>query len=215
MTIKLIGYSRSPYTLRVIECLHELGLPYQLDSPANFQDLKSEDFLATKHPFGRIPVLIDDDFTIAESRPICRYLATKYQGKHSDTILIPNDIYQASLVDQYISYDISYYDPPITKIIYQEIRAKRNNETPDSAVVKQASEDLAKVLDVYEKLLKGKDYLNGEFSLADLFHCPTTYYVYSEVFPDLWNDRPNVKKWWDRLNNRPAWKKTLEDRDKN
>ncbi|KAF0547202.1 glutathione S-transferase [Gigaspora margarita] len=210
MTIKLIGKSLSIPTVRVIICLKELGLPYELESPASLQSLKDEDYIANKHPFGKIPVLFDGDFRITESRPICRYLVPKYQGKHNDTILIPNDVHKAGLVDQFISYELSYYDPPISKLIHQEKFSKRLfNKDPDPEVIKQAREEFAKVLDVYEKLLERKEYLNGEYSLADIVH---TYYVYGIVtHSDLWDNRPNVKNWWNRLCNRAVIKKSLEE----
>ncbi|CAG8698921.1 31127_t:CDS:2 [Racocetra persica] len=213
MTIKLIGLKRSTATLSVIVCLNELGLPYQLEVPANFSvDIKSEDFLANKHPFGKVPVLIDGDFTINESRAICRYLTSKYQGKHTNKILIPNDVHQAGLVEQAISYESFYYDPPVSKIVYQEVIYKFHGKESNPEIVKQACEDLSKVLDVYEKLLEGKEYLSGEYSLADLFHYPFTYYAYTYAKrSDLWDTRPNVKKWWERLCNRDAWKKSLVD----
>ncbi|CAG8835218.1 33075_t:CDS:2, partial [Gigaspora margarita] len=194
--------------------LHELGLPYELEPPASYQSLKDEDYIANKHPFGKMPVLFDGDFRITESRPICRYLVSKYQGKHNDTILIPNDVHNAGLVDQFISYELSYYDPPISKLFYQEKVAKRFlNEDPDPEIIKQAREELAKVLDVYEKLLEGKEYLNGEYSLADLVHCPSTYYVYGIVttHSGLWDSRPNVKNWWNKVYNRDVIKKSLEE----
>ncbi|CAG8804091.1 26869_t:CDS:1, partial [Racocetra persica] len=104
----------------------------------------------------KIPVLIDEDFTINESRAICNYLTSKYQGKHNATILIPTDVHKARLVLQCISYELFYYNPPIFKLIQQEIAAKKfYNKDPDQ-VIKQAREELAKVLDVYEKILEEK-----------------------------------------------------------
>ncbi|CAG8842531.1 10069_t:CDS:1, partial [Racocetra persica] len=49
MTIKLIGYPPSTATLRVIICLREVGIPYELEPPASFQSLKDEDYIANKH----------------------------------------------------------------------------------------------------------------------------------------------------------------------
>ncbi|CAG8613554.1 34202_t:CDS:2, partial [Racocetra persica] len=193
MTIKLIGFPVSGNILRVTMTLKELGLPYEFEVPANLQAIKTDDYLANKHPFGKIPVLIDGDFTINESRAICNYLASKYQGKHNDTILIPTDVHKAGLVSQCISYESFYYNPPIFKLVQQEIAAKKfHNKDPDQEVIKQAREELAKVLDVYEKILEGKEYLNGEFSLADLFHAPSTHYIYNiEAHSELWDSRPN------------------------
>ncbi|CAG8608381.1 2504_t:CDS:2 [Cetraspora pellucida] len=213
MSIKLIGFPSSGPLLRVIITLRELGLPYELEIPANIQAIKEEDYIKNKHPFGKIPVLIDGDFVINESRPICTYLVSKYQGKHNNTNLIPSDVHKAGLVGQYVSYESSYYDPPISTIIYQEIYSKKfHNKDPDPEVVKQAREELAKVLDVYEKILEGKEYLNGEYSIADIFHIPSTHYVYGiDAHSDLWDSRPNVKNWWNRLYNREAVKKTFDE----
>ncbi|RIB13992.1 thioredoxin-like protein [Gigaspora rosea] len=185
MTIKLIGYLYSGPTMRIIITLRELGLPYEFETPANFEVLKSEDFLTNKNPFGKIPVLFDGEFRIVESRSICRYLASKYQGKNNNMILIPNDIHKAGLVDQFVSYEIFYYDPPVLKLVSQEVYAKKFwDKNPDPEIVKQGREELIKVLDIYEKLLEGKEYLNGEFSLADIYHSPNTHHVYAK-YSDL------------------------------
>ncbi|CAG8742023.1 11439_t:CDS:2, partial [Dentiscutata erythropus] len=171
MAIKLIGYAQSLPTRRVILTLNELGLSYEFEAVTEIHTIKTEEFFANKHAFGKIPVLCDGDFTINESRAICRYLVSKYQ-KDVKTVLIPNDINKASLVEQYISYELSYFDQPLTKILLHEVFNKRRGEPTDETVVKEAREEIAKTLDVYEKILLGKDYLNGEFSLADLFHIP-------------------------------------------
>ncbi|KAF0482037.1 glutathione S-transferase [Gigaspora margarita] len=169
--------------------------------------------LLTCYNSGKIPVLFDGDFRIIESRPICRYLASKYQGKNNNTILIPNDVHKAGLVDQFVSYETSYYDPPVFKLVSQEVFAEKFwNKNPDPEIIKQGREELIKVLDIYEKLLEGKEYLNGEFSLADIYHSPYTHYVYGVAkHSELWDSRPNVKNWWNRLRNREAVKKTLEE----
>ncbi|CAG8631206.1 20630_t:CDS:2 [Cetraspora pellucida] len=213
MTIKLIGYPISTPTLRVVICLKELGIPYEFEPPASFQALKDKDYIANKHAFGKIPVLLDGDYVINESRAICRYLVSKYQGKYNDTILIPSDVHKAGLVEQFISYESCYYDSPVSKIIGQEVFAKKfRGKDPDPEIIKQGREDLSKVLDVYEKLLEGKEYLIGEFSLADIFHCPCTNLAYGiAAHSDLWDNRPNVKNWWNNLRNRDCIKKSFEE----
>src|SRR5687767_3628916 len=121
---------------------------------------------------GRIPVLNDDGFQIYESRAIARYLVNKYQGTQTSTILIPSDVKKAALVEQFISVETSYYDSPVAKFVKQVVFSKYHGSSPDPEKVKEAREEINKVLDVYETLLEGKDYLAGEFSLADIFHYP-------------------------------------------
>uniref|UniRef100_A0A1D1XHE7 glutathione transferase n=1 Tax=Anthurium amnicola TaxID=1678845 RepID=A0A1D1XHE7_9ARAE len=213
MTIELHGYSGSTYTLTLIHTLKEMGIPFELIQPAKFEDIKTEEYLATKHPFGKIPVLIDDGFRIYESRAIARYLVNKYQGTKNSTILIPKDVEKAALVDQFISVEESYYTDPIKKLVYQLVFSKRRGGSPDPEVIKQAREDTNKVLDVYEKLLEGKDYLAGEFSLADILHIPYTQYAINAGQDDLFNNpnRPNVSRWWKNISERENWKQTISE----
>ena len=50
MTIELISFSGSGLTLSIITVFKELGLTYKLSPPAQFEDIKTPEFLATKHP---------------------------------------------------------------------------------------------------------------------------------------------------------------------
>src|ERR1043165_5291710 len=68
---------------------------------------------------GKVPVLIDDGFTIYESRAICRYLIAKYQGTKNSTILIPSDVHKAALANQFLSVEESYFDPPGGKLYFE------------------------------------------------------------------------------------------------
>ncbi|RIA83762.1 glutathione S-transferase [Glomus cerebriforme] len=213
MTIQLIGYPASTFTLIVIATLEELGIPFELTPLTNFADIKTPEYLATKHPFGMIPVLIDDGFKLYESRAIARYLVNKYQGTKNSTVLIPSDVQKAALVNQYISVETSYFTDPLKKLFYQEIFSKRHGQPVDPEIIKVAREEINKVLDVYEKLLEGKDYLTGEFSLADIVHYPYTQYAVNSGHGDLFNDpkRPNVARWWKIISEREAWKKVISE----
>ncbi|PKY29612.1 thioredoxin-like protein [Rhizophagus irregularis] len=127
MTIQITGYSISPFCLVLFHVLKELGLSYEFTQPGSFEEIKSPEYLATKHPFGKIPSLIDDGFQIYETRAIARYLVNKYQGKKNSTVLIPSDVQKAALVEQFISVEISYYTQPLGKLVGQLVFAKRRD----------------------------------------------------------------------------------------
>ncbi|CAB4439884.1 unnamed protein product [Rhizophagus irregularis] len=91
-------------------------------------------------------------------------------------------------------------------MLSQLILAKSQGKEPDLKIVNENREELDKTLDIYEKLLEGKDYLTGEFSLADLLHIPLTYYAFKAGEGDLWNKRPNVLRWWKNIGERECWK---------
>jgi glutathione S-transferase len=138
-------------------------------------------------------------------------LIKKYQGTKTSTVLIPSDVQKAALVEQFISVETSYYTQPLSKMAIQLVFSKHRGKEPDLKIVDEAREELDKVLDVYEKLLEGKDYLTGEFSLADLLHIPYTFYAINAGEGDLWNKRPNVSRWWKNISERECWKNLVTE----
>ena len=66
-----------------------------------------------------------------------------------------------------------------------------------------------------KRILEGKEYIAGEFSLADILHCPNTHYAIATGH-NFWNDpkRPNVARWWKNISEREAWKKVAAEIEK-
>jgi len=61
------------------------------------------------------------------------------------------------------------------------------------------------------KILAKQPYLAGqEFTLADLFHLPYGAWLVKLGEGNVFESRPNVKKWWDRITSRPSWKAVQE-----
>jgi glutathione S-transferase len=50
MTIQVYGFFKSPYCLLLFNILKELGIPYEFIKPANHEEIKTPEYLATKHP---------------------------------------------------------------------------------------------------------------------------------------------------------------------
>ena len=140
-------------------------------------------------------------------------MINKYQKTNNSTILIPSDPQKAALVDQFLSVGISYFNAPFTKLVVQEVFIKFRGGTKNPEIVKEAREEISNLLDIYEKLLEGKDYIAGEFSLADVFHIPNMQYVFNTGHGDLWSDpkRPNVARWWKNISERESWKNTISE----
>src|SRR2546423_10865434 len=111
---------------------------------------------------GKVPVLIDYGFTIYETRQIARYLVNKYQGTKNSTVLIPSDVQKAALVDQFISVQHSYYDDALLKLVKELFAKVFGDRNPDPEIIKESLKDIDKVLEVYEKILEGKEYIAGE-----------------------------------------------------
>jgi glutathione S-transferase len=164
---------------------------------------KQPGYLA-KQPFGLVPVLEDDDFTMYESRAIIRYLDERLSGP----ALTPKDLKDRGRMEQFISMEQSYFSAPALKIIWNLMFKKMMGQEPDMAAVSQGKADVARTLDVVEKELATREFLAGSaFTLADIVWMPYAQYLVSSGEGALLTDRPNVAAWWKRVSGRSSWVK--------
>lgn len=89
MVLKVYGFPYSTCTQKVLTALYEKDVPFEFVLVDLFTGKqKSEEYLK-RQPFGKIPVLEDDGYSVYESRAIVKYIAKKYAGQ--GTKLIPDD----------------------------------------------------------------------------------------------------------------------------
>jgi glutathione S-transferase len=75
VSTKIIGSYLSPYVRKVLVCLDIKGIPYEIDPIVPFY---ANDDFARLSPVRRIPILVDDSVTLADSSVICEYLDERY-----------------------------------------------------------------------------------------------------------------------------------------
>ena len=75
MSVKIIGSYLSPYVRKILVLLQLKGITYEIDPIVPF--FGDERFSAMS-PLRRIPVLIDDRVTLADSSVIAQYLEERY-----------------------------------------------------------------------------------------------------------------------------------------
>ena len=202
--MKVYGHPMSTCTRKVLTTLAEKGQEAEfvlVDLMKGEQ--KQPDYLA-RHPFGVVPVLEDDGFSLYESRAIIRYLDEKLPGIQ----LTPSDLKERARMNQFMSIEQSYLASPTVKIVFQLIFGKMQGKEPDMAIVEAARTEVQKPLDVADKTLAGQEYLAGSsLSLADIGWMPYVQYLFAAGQGSLVTDRPNVGAWWNRVSSRPSWKK--------
>ncbi|PIA33051.1 hypothetical protein AQUCO_04200063v1 [Aquilegia coerulea] len=207
--VKVYGMPLSSCTARVLTCLIEKGVEYELITlNLAVGEHKQPSFLA-KQPFGQIPVLEDGDLTLFESRAIAKYVAYKYKDQGTDLLRHENPK-ESAVVVVWTEVESQQYNPPISSLVYELLIKGMYGMTTDQAVVDAQSEKLGKVLDVYEARLTENKYLAGNFySLADQNHIPYTYFLMKTPAASLINSRPHVKAWWEDISSRPSFQKVL------
>ncbi|KAJ6752717.1 GLUTATHIONE S-TRANSFERASE F12 [Salix koriyanagi] len=183
MAVKVYGPATAVCPQRVMVCLLEKGVEFDLvHVDLDSGEQKLPEFLL-KQPFGQVPVVEDGDFRLYESRAIIRYYAAKYEDRGTKSTGLHTR---------------------------RESSESGSKVTPTWS--KLSRRKLEKVLDVYEKRLSRSKYLAGEsFTLADLSHMPATRYLISEAgLGHLVKDRKKLNAWWEDISSRPSWKKMID-----
>ncbi|KAL6564217.1 hypothetical protein OROMI_015667 [Orobanche minor] len=195
MAIKVHGPLLSPAVTRVLACLHEKELDYELlpvDMTSN-EHKRSLSFPSA--PFGQVPGFEDGDLKIFESRAINRYIAHTYADK--GTPLVCKDLRKMAIVLVGLEVEAHHYDSAAGKLL-RELYFKPFflGTIGDEAIAKEQEVQLAKVLDVYESRLAEFKYLCGDtFTLTDLHHLPTLDYLMGTRAKAIFDERPRVSAW--------------------
>ena len=202
--MKVYGHPMSTCTRKVLTVLAEKGHTAEFVLVDLMKGEQKQPSHLSRNPFGVVPVLEDDGFSIYESRAIIRYLDEKLGG----TSLTPSDLHERARMNQWISIEQSYLSSPAVKILRQRVMNPMMGQTSDENAVTTAKSEIARVLDVAEETLAKQEYLaGGSFSLADISFLPYVQYLFTARCGDLVTERPNVSAWWDRVGKRPSWLK--------
>jgi maleylacetoacetate isomerase len=114
-----------------------------------------------------VPVLVDDERVVADSTVILRYL----EDVRPEPPLWPSEEARRAELDVFLDwFNRVWKRPP------NEIEAERGQAEPDRARIDELGRELAGSLDLFERLLSGRDYLFGEFSAADCAAFPFLKY---------------------------------------
>jgi glutathione S-transferase len=192
--IRLYDFPQSPYCQKVRLVLAEKDLSYEktfVDLMKNEQ--KSPEFLRL-NPYGKVPVLIDDGEAIYDSTVVNEYLEDEYPHPP----LMPEASGERARVRMFEDFADNSFTAQ-GGLLAAELR--KPAEQVDQERVQRYRADLVRVLEFLERQLEGKDYVAGDFSLADLAFIPRMLQL-----PGLGVEIParlkNVLSWSDRLRQR-------------
>jgi glutathione S-transferase len=151
------------------------------------------------NPYGRVPVLVDDDFVLYESSAIMEYLEVVFPTP----ALLPSDARGRALVSMHVKLCDVEFGAQTRTVIFPRRFLPR--ERWDMAVQEQAINVIAKHLGVLHSQLAGHEYLVGNaFSLAEIAYAPFLELLsLLELEPP-----PNVAAWKARIEARPSFAAT-------
>ncbi len=149
------------------------------------------------NPFGQVPVLEDDGLVIAESLAILEYLDDRYPAQP----LRPADAEGRAITRQLMLWSGDYLLPAWKAWMLPRFSP---DVAPDDVSVSRGRHDISEHLDVLADRLRGREWLAGAYSLADICYAPFVTTLDLVDLGGLLDERPVVRAWVDRLAARPA-----------
>jgi glutathione S-transferase len=183
---------------RCLWLLEEIGVPYERLSSNMQEPGGREKFEREVFSGGKVPFLIDGDVRLFESMAINFYLAAKYEPE-----LLPADLYERALVDQWSYWAITNLQPEALKVMMHSMFLPEPQR--DAKILEGARAASARYLAQLEGELAGDFLVGSRFTLADV-NCGSV--VNLAVRAGL-TAGPRVDAWIARLRARPAYQKAL------
>jgi len=197
--MKIFGHPMSTCTRKVLMTLGETNQPHELVVVDVMKGEHKQPAQIARQPFGKVPALQDGDFTLFESRAMCRYINDKVNGP-----LVPRDLRDRARMEQWISVETSYFTDPVMKFVFHHVfKREQSKEVLDAAATQ-----LDAALAVMDKQLAGNPFLAGNaFTLADICFMPYVEYGMNTPAKDIVAKHAHVMAWWNKISERPTWRK--------
>lgn len=195
----------TPNGIKASLALEEMGLAYEAHRVTlSDADVKSSEFLSL-NPNNKIPAIIDPDgpdgtpVTLFESGAILIYLAEK-SGK-----FIGSTATEKAEVIQWVMWQMGGLGPMFGQLGFFSKFA--GSQWEDKRPQQRYIDESKRLLGVLNTALEGKDWVAGEYSIADMAIGPWLGALDFYGTKDLlgWEDFGNVVAYWDRFSARPAF----------
>src|SRR5215203_871879 len=177
--------------MRTRMVLHEKGIDFEVHEV----DLsnKSEEFLSVS-PYGKVPVLSVNGTSLYESNIVNEYLDEVYDSPR----LMPNDPEERALVRSWMAFADDYFFPSLYRVRMGLQRGYSEDE------IEEAKERLHDALSRLEHQLEGREYLVGDYTLADIAHAGNfqRLRILAKSGEITLHEYPNVMEWMERVERR-------------
>lgn len=203
MTLKLYNADLSPNCLRVRAVAFELGVELEMIE-IKLASAGSNDTLRAVNPNSKVPVLVDEDFVLWESRAINNYLCSK----RPDRNLLPLEPRPRALVEQWLYWQSIHLGPAMQTVGFERV-VKPHFElgAPDQALIETKLNEAYKFLQVFEQGLGRRPWIADELSVADFALAST--FMYRKPAEISLAKFPAVDAWIQRLEARDSWRRAV------
>lgn len=182
---------------RVRWALEEAGLPYNVRTLALGPEQRSPEHLA-RQPFGQAPAIEDNGLILFESGAIALYIAGKSE------VLLPNDRAERERAVAWVFAALNSVEIWIQQLASLDFfHAKEEWTKAWRPQIEKLTRDR---LDMLERVLGGKDYLEGVFTVGDLMMADVLRIIDHTNIVDAY---PCLSAYKRRCEARPAFQRAM------
>ncbi|CAN5840093.1 glutathione S-transferase [soil metagenome] len=200
--MKIYSIQASNNCRRVNATVQHLGLEADVVDPS-MGDLKKPEFLAL-NPNGKVPLLVDGDLKLWESRAIMQYVASKKPGN----TLWPADPKRQADIARWQFWEASHLSKGTGAFAFENLFKKMfMKQDADPAALAAGEKEWHTYAPILNAQLETRKWICGdELTLADF--SVGACFSYAEASGLPWDSYTHIKAWLGRLNEIPAWKNT-------
>lgn len=201
--LKIWGRKNSSNVRKALWIAEELGLEYEsLNAGGAFGVNDQPEYLA-KNPNGVVPMIEDGEFVLWESNTIVRYLAAQYAP---DSSFYPASPKARAQAEKWMDWTTSTLAGPFRPVFWGVVRTPADKQ--DWTQINAAKAEVERLLVIVDAALARQPYLSGdEFGVGDI---PLGCFAYPWFeMPIERRELPHLKAWYERLQQRPAYRKAV------
>ncbi len=196
--MKLYDFLPCPFGQKVRIVLAEKSLSYELVQVDLAKGEQRRPEFLRLNPFGRVPVLVDEDTTVYDSTIIIEYLEDEYPEPPVLPAIGASALRaRARLFEDFAD---TSFTPQMGQLMAEMARPEAER---DQARLQRLHRSIERVFDYLNHELNGQQFLAGDFSVADIGFVPRMLVV-RELGLDPSPNRPNLDAWLKRLAERPS-----------
>jgi GST-like protein len=201
-----LHYWPTPNGQKIRLFLEESGLEHRLHKVNIGKGEQFDPAFLAISPNNRIPAIVDQNpadggpaLSMFESGAILLYLADKI-GR-----FIPSDLRGHATVTQWLFWQMAGLGPMAGQAGHFRVFAPE--KIPYG--IERYTKEVARLYGVLDRQLEGRDFIAGEYSIADIACYP--WIVPHEGHGQSLDDIPNVKRWFETIAARPAVQRTYAE----
>lgn len=196
--MKLFCFPRSGNSREVKIVLAEKKVPFEQLNVHGDPAVKESAEFKKASPRGTVPAIVDGDTYLSEAFLINLYLDDKYPSPP----LMPKDAARRAEIEKFVKETDKGTVLNIGLLLIECVLKPKDQQREEVKIKKRR--EIAEGLKRLDAMLEGKEYLFGDFSLADVSvtpHIAALPMLGSGIPPEL----KNVTAWFERVKNRPSF----------